>query len=198
MPTPISGQNGTYIPPPPGTSTATPGLVRPSDLTGGGSIPNGPQGLTGRPPSFLNKPNTMPPRRNGLPNMHTTQHREEPVMAYPHPGGAGGHIPPQAPPGMAYPYAAPPLPPPGGNPPPLPPPGGNPPPLAEAALSAGQVAGNDAIASQNAMMAQMQQMNILSIQQQMVMGQMEAIKSMATALAKTVKSVGKGVSDLAS
>lgn len=188
MPTPISGQNGTYIPPPPGTSTATPGLVRPSDLTGGGSIPNGPQGLTGRPPSFLNKPNTMPPRRNGLPNMHTTQHREEPVMAYPHPGGAGGHIPPQAPPGMAYPYAAP----------PLPPPGGNPPPLAEAALSAGQVAGNDAIASQNAMMAQMQQMNILSIQQQMVMGQMEAIKSMATALAKTVKSVGKGVSDLAS
>lgn len=84
---------------------------------------------------------------------------------------------------MAYPH-------PGGA-------GGDTPPLAQAALGAAQDSGNAAIASQNAMMAQMQQMNLLSIQQQMQMAQMESIKSMATALAKTIKGVGKGVSDLA-
>ncbi len=110
----------------------------------------------------------MPPRRNVLPNLQATQHLDQ------------GDQPP-----LGYPSSSP------------PPPGGTPPPLAEAALSAAQISSQDAIASQNAMMAQMQQMNLMSIQQQMVMAQMESIKSMATALAKTIKGVGKGVSDLA-
>lgn len=79
----------------------------------------------------------------------------------------------------------------------MPPPGGNTPPLAHAALSAAHVSSNGAVESQDAMMAQMLQTNLKSIQQQMQMAEMESIKSMATALANAIKSVGKGVADLA-
>lgn len=171
MPPPITGPHTPFVPPTPGSIPSGPGgLVRPSDLTGGSgnSLPPGPAGLTGQAPRFLGRSNSMPPRRNALPNLQAAHHQD--------PGG----------PPVGDPSSGPPS------------PGGRVPHLGEAALGAAQDSSNAAIASQNAMMAQMQQTNLMSIYQQMQMSEMESIKAMATALAKTTKSIGKGVSDLAS
>jgi len=70
--------------------------------------------------------------------------------------------------------------------------------LTNQVLQSANHAGKDAERAQNAMQRQMQQTNILSIGQQMFTAAMESIKSMATALAKTIKSIGKSVSDLVS
>jgi hypothetical protein len=176
MPPPITGPIGPHIPAPT-FPTGPGGLVRPSDLSGQ-SLPQGPAGLTGQAPKFRGNSLTMPPRRNALPSLQATPQRD--LTAVPSMHGAQSRDL-----SAAYPY-------------PMPPPGGNPPPLANAALSAAHESGNAAIDSQNAMMDKMQQLNVSAITQQYAMAEMESIKSMATALAKTTKSIGKGVSDLAS
>jgi hypothetical protein len=57
---------------------------------------------------------------------------------------------------------------------------------------------HDAMLAQNSMQVNMQLMNLLSLGQQMFTAAMESIKQMATALAKIIKGIGKGVADLIS